>query len=279
MQDEPGRRLAEALETRGFLAVVTGAGVSRASGIPTFRGAEPDAVWRTDDVEIATFDYFLRDPVGHWRWYLRRFAALDAASPNAGHRALAALEHRRQARGSRFLLVTQNIDTLHEQAGSRQLIKVHGSVDRVRCSRDGCEHGAPRGSLARSAVDFAAFHEDPSLATLPRCRRCSAFLRPHVLFFDEYYAEHADYQFERAERAAAEADRILFVGTSFSVGVTDLFLRSGLLRRVPMLSIDPTPGPSPVGARLLSLAANAEEILPAACACLGIEVPAIRNLR
>ena len=92
--DEAVDNLAEALGKLedGLLLVVTGAGVSRASGIATFRGTEPDAVWKQSDVSLATFDYFRRDPVGQWQWYLKRFEALRAARPNAAHRALAALE-------------------------------------------------------------------------------------------------------------------------------------------------------------------------------------------
>lgn len=255
------------------LTVVTGAGVSRASGIPTFRGSEPEAVWRRDDIELATFAYFQRDPVGQWLWYLKRFDAVDGARPNPAHHALAALERWQLGRGGRFLLVTQNIDTLHEQAGSRELVKVHGSSDRLRCAQDGCMRGAPRGSLPRAEIDLDAFRRRPALARLPRCPDCGELLRAHVLFFDEYYQGHEDYEFDRVAAAAEKADCLLFVGTSFSVGVTDLFLRSALLRGVPALSIDPGGAPSPAGNRLIRLAEPAEEILPQACAELGAPLP------
>src|SRR5260370_32980994 len=134
--------------TDGLVLVVTGAGISLASGIPTFRGADKDAVWKRDVTELATFHYFCVDPVGSWRWYLSRFAALDTAQPNHGHRALVDLERWCQAKGSSFLLVTQNIDDLHRRAGSKQLIEVHGTAAHGRCSRDGCELGAPRGTIA-----------------------------------------------------------------------------------------------------------------------------------
>jgi len=166
-------------------------------------------------------------------------------------------------------LVTQNIDLLHEAAGSRSLVKVHGTADRVRCSRTGCRAGAPAGSLPRAAVDLAGFAAAPGHASLPRCPHCGGLLRAHVLFFDELYTEHDDYGFERVERAAARADLVLFIGTSLSVGVTDLVLRSALGRGVTVLSIDPGAAPPSPGGRITVLRALAEEVLPAACRELG----------
>jgi len=247
--------------SRGVL-VVTGAGVSVASGIPTFRGSDPDAIWKRDVTELGTRRYFEEDPVGSWRWYLERFDRVVDARPNAAHTALAALERWQVARGAPFLLVTQNVDTLHEAAGSERLVKVHGSADRVRCSREGCAMGAPHGSLPRASVDLAAFRREPALAHLPRCPSCGALLRQHVLWFDESYHEHDDYQLARVSRAAEDAAVMLFVGTSFSVGITDFFLgcawRSGALA----FAVDPSPPPRPTpGVRFL--AAAAEQLLPA----------------
>jgi NAD-dependent deacetylase len=258
--------------SEGKLLVVTGAGISRASGIPTFRGTEPGAIWRTSDVTLATFHYFQRDPVGQWQWYLKRFAAVQQARPNAAHQALSDLERWFVDRGGNLEIVTQNIDTLHERAGSTRLIKVHGTSDRVRCSRNGCVNGAPTGSLSLSQVDFSPFVADPQLQNLPRCPICQALLRAHVLFFDEYYLEHADYRFRDVESLAREADAILFVGTSFSVGVTDLFLQAGTSRGVPMFSIDPA-SQAATWPNLKLLAAPAERLLPAVCAVLAEESP------
>lgn len=242
--------------------MVTGAGISLASGIPTFRGSDPGAVWTRDVTELGTRRFFEHDPVASWQWYLHRFASLDGRLPNPGHEALVELERWQEGRGGGFLLVTQNIDTLHEQAGSRALVKVHGSADRVRCSRDGCAFGAPAGSLPRAGVDLAPFLADPSPATLPRCPRCGAPLRQHVLWFDEHYGGHRDYGWERVVDAAHAADLVLFVGTSFAVGATDLVLRAALDRRRPALAVDPRL-PSHLPSRLERWAARAEELLPA----------------
>jgi NAD-dependent deacetylase len=246
---------------RGKLLVVSGAGISLASGIPTFRGQDPGAIWRRDVTELGTFRYFRRDPVGSWRWYLSRFEKTASARPNPAHTALVDLEDFCARAGGELLVVTQNIDGLHRQAGSRNLVEVHGRADRIRCPRVGCAHGAPTGSLPQADFDMAEFLREPSPATLPRCPLCQAIMRQHVLWFDEYYDSHQDYQWSRVLAAAAESDAVLFVGTSFSVGVTDLILNAALERRVPVLSIDPAPAAP--GAPLQSLRAQAEVLLPA----------------
>jgi NAD-dependent deacetylase len=263
-------QLSEALERleRDLLVVVTGAGISLASGIPTFRGTDPGAIWKHDVLELGTFDYFRRDPVGSWRWYLKRFDHVLGKKPNDAHYAIAALERWQLDRGGRFLLVTQNIDTLHEEAGSEEMVKVHGTADRVRCARVGCRHGAPSGSLPRSEAKIEAFLADPSTDTLPRCPECGDVLRQHLLWFDEYYNEHRDYQWDRVQDAALRMSFGLFVGTSFSVGVTDLFLRAGLGVGTPLWSIDPGDSPLPVPGLTL-LPEKAEELLPEVCKRLG----------
>lgn len=266
------RILAEAIEALGArqLAVVTGAGISLASGIPTFRGTDPDAVWANDVMELGTYRYFQMNPSGSWSWYLERFSPVLRAAPNPAHMALAAIERWHRARGGRFVLVTQNVDPLHERAGSESLIKVHGSAERFRCTRDGCELGAPRGSLLRAEVEHAVtrFLAAPGYRTLPRCPVCDSLLRQHVLWFDEYYDGHTSYQWQQVLAAAAGADLLLFVGTSFAVGVTDLFLRAAIERRVPTFSVDPGTDRAP-DAQVHLLACPAETLLPAVCERLG----------
>jgi NAD-dependent deacetylase len=216
---------------------------------------------------LGTHAYFRSDPVGSWRWYLTRFARVPGAAPNAAHRALVDLERWHGERGGPFLLVTQNVDVLHERAGSGALVKVHGSADRVRCDREGCEHGAPTGSLPRSEVDLARFLAAPGPDTLPRCPACGSVLRQHVLWFDEYYHSHADCQFERVLDAAATAALVLFVGTSFAVGVTEAVVSGARRSRAAAFSIDPSEAPPPRG--VVPLRAAAEELLPRALAALG----------
>jgi NAD-dependent deacetylase len=247
----------------GLILAVTGAGVSAASGLPLFRGIDPDAIWNRDILEVGTVSYFRRHPVEWWQWFLDRFAGLGEARPNPAHEALAALERWQLGRGGDFLLVTQNVDTLHEQAGSCRLIKVHGTSNRLRCSRIGCALGSPSGSIPGDEVDLASFLRDPRSETLPRCPRCGSLLRPHVLLFDELYDEHMDYRFGEVRRAAERSALTLFAGTSFSVGVTELVLREALGWRVPVVSIDPAAAPPVPG--VMAVRTAAEEILPAVC--------------
>ncbi len=240
---------------------LTGAGVSVASGLRTFRGSDPDAVWNRNEISRATLAHFRADPVDHLRWYFERFEAVDRAQPNPAHLALARLED------AGLTLVTQNIDTLHEQAGSRDPIKVHGSSDRLRCGNVGhCRLAAPTGSIARDRVDVAAFRAAPEATRLPRCPDCGGVLRPHVLFFDEDYLSHGDYRFDEVEARLAAAGIILFVGTSFSVGVTSYATQIGAARGIPMISIDPAGRLPSVPHQVEVLAARSEELLPAVAA-------------
>jgi NAD-dependent deacetylase len=245
------------------LLVVTGAGISLASGISTFRGEDPDAIWKKDVTELGTFRYFATDPVGSWRWYLSRFEKTVGAKPNPAHLALVALEDWHVRRGGEWLLVTQNIDGLHRQAGAKNLVEVHGRADRIRCPRTGCAHGAPAGSLPRSTFDLDRFAKDPTPASLPRCPACASIMRQHVLWFDEYYDSHRDYGWPRVLEAAGSAEAVLFIGTSFSVGVTDLVLTAALDRGRPVMSIDPAAGKPHSHVALLQ--SRAEDILPAVC--------------
>jgi NAD-dependent deacetylase len=267
--ERDARLLADAVRKAGtgLVVVVTGAGVSAASGLPVFRGTDPDAIWNRDVTEIGTFHFFQRDPVAWWQWFLRSFEGLLDARPNPAHHALAALERWQVKRGGDFLLITQNVDTLHEQAGSQRLVKVHGTADRLRCSRDGCPLGAPAGSLPASDVDFGPFLADPRRENLPRCPQCGALLRAHALLFDEYYDAHADYGFSRVRSAMERMALALFAGTSFSVGVTELVLREALGWRLPVVSVDPAPPRVP---GVTAVQATAEEVFPAVCGELEI---------
>ena len=232
---EPVDALLEALrdpdQRVGFL---TGAGISVASGIPTFRGNDPGAVWANDVMEKGTRRYFERDPVGSWTWYLGRFDKVWQVGPNAAHHACRALEER-----CGIWLVTQNIDGLHQAAGSTDCIAIHGSAHAVRCSRVGCEHGAPRGTLAWPTEAFDAFRADPSEARLPTCPSCGALLRAHVLWFDETYGEHEGYGFRRFQEELPTITTLVFVGTSFSVGITEMALSHVVFGGCQGLVVDP----------------------------------------
>jgi len=250
--NDPGERV-------GFL---TGAGISVASGIPTFRGNDPGAVWANDVMEKGTRRYFQRDPVGSWSWYLGRFDKVWEVGPNPAHHACRALEEK-----ARIWLVTQNIDGLHQAAGSTDCIAIHGSAHTVRCSVEGCVNGSPRGTLPWPAEAFAAFRADPSEATLPTCPACGAFVRPHVLWFDEYYAEHEGYGFRRFQEELPEITTMVFVGTSFSVGITEIALSHVVYGGCRGFVVDPFMERAP-HPRLSVIREASEEVLPRVVAAL-----------
>ncbi len=190
--DEPLEKAAACLRRARRLAVLTGAGVSAESGVPTFRGA--GGLWEGHRVEeVATPMAFAADPSFVWRFYHQRRAGLRTVRPNPGHAALAALEKR--FGHDAFTLATQNIDGLHRAAGSRHVLELHGNLARVRCT--GCGRTEDRGL-------------EP-LPELPKCDRCEALLRPDVVWFHEMLPEA---EWAEAARAAAACDCFLVVGTS-----------------------------------------------------------------
>jgi NAD-dependent deacetylase len=265
---ETARELVAAIEAAdGLIVVLTGAGISLASGIPTFRGSDPGAIWAHDITELATLRYFTADPVGAWRWYRARFLGVLAAHPNHAHHALAALEAWQVGRGGEFLLVTQNIDTLHERAGSNRLVKVHGSADRCRCADPECRLGAVE-SIALDDVDFAEFDRHPRVDAIPKCPACGTPVRPHVLWFDELYVSHADYEWHVVHAAAARIRLLICVGTSLAVGVTSFLQSAAAGAGAPAFLVDPGERPLDAHPSMVHVRARAEELLPEACALL-----------
>ena len=164
-------RLADLLERRRPCVVLTGAGISTESGIPDFRSA--DGIWaRHDPTEVAHLDALRRDPARVWEFFALRLDALGQAGPNEGHYALAELEERGWIRA----VVTQNIDGLHQRAGSREVVEVHGSLHEAECINCGVR------------VPMAdALEELP----LPACPECGEVLKPGVVMFGEQLPAHA----------------------------------------------------------------------------------------
>ena len=177
-----------------FVLVLSGAGVSADSGVPTFRDARGLFEGRRPD-DVATPAAWARDPELVWRFYQERRAALRAVAPNAAHAALAALEARLTEAGVGFLLVTQNVDDLHERAGSRALVHMHGELSVLRCERcGGRERDLERCDPARFLACAACGH---------------GRLRPDVVWFGEI-----PHGLERIEAALARCTHFLCVGTS-----------------------------------------------------------------
>ena len=187
--------LVAALRTARFVAVLTGAGVSAESGVPTFRDAQTGLWAQFDPLELATPAAFARNPRRVWDWYAMRRDMVGRVAPNPAHVALAVLERR----VPEFLLVTQNVDGLHQRAGSLRVVELHGNITRVRCSREGTP---------------VARWDDRDPDAPPRCASCGAFLRPDVVWFEEMLPADA---LRAAEDAANRCDVLLVVGTSAEV--------------------------------------------------------------
>ena len=191
-------RLAALIGEHQPCVALTGAGVSTESGIPDFRS--PTGLWAEfDPFEYGSIEAFRADPERVWRFYAPRFAVLTDAEPNAAHRALAELERM----GLLSAVVTQNIDLLHERAGSREVVEVHGSIRTSSCRRCGASY---------TLAEVVALLEAGGGA--PRCSACAAVLKPDVVFFGELLPER---EMERARALARRARLLLVVGSSLEV--------------------------------------------------------------
>ena len=229
--------LADRLRKAQRITVLTGAGVSAASGVPTFRGE--GGLWKNYRAEdLATPQAFRRDPRLVWEWYDWRRRLIAACKPNPAHVALARF-------GSRpgFTLVTQNVDGLHERAGSRDVVRFHGSIWQLKCA-DGCCD--PWDDLT------------VPLGQIPvKCHRCGALARPGVVWFGESIDEHV----LRRATAALDCDLFLSVGTSSLV-----YPAAGLVHAAKehgAWTVEINPATTEAASELdVVIAAPAEEVLP-----------------
>lgn len=210
------RRLAAWLSEAQRVCVLTGAGMSAESGVPTFRDAQ--GLWSNfNPAELATPEAFERDPRRVWAWYRWRRSELQRIEPHVGHRLLADWE----ARVRDFLVVTQNVDGLHHRAGSKRVIELHGRLDVARCT--GCEH---------RVVGLEDLGEDPL------CPACGRRLRPGVVWFGELLPEGA---MEAAARAAAECDVMLVIGTSGVVYPAASLAETARIHGARVAEVNPNP--------------------------------------
>lgn len=220
---EARRRARSIIAESRALAVLTGAGVSAESGVPTFRGA--GGLWRgRNALELATPAAFRRDPAEVWEFYEARFSGLQRVAPNEGHRALAALEATRD----RFWLLTQNVDGLHRDAGSRNVVELHGTIRVARCSS--CSRETPLEAALRNWAPGG----------VPVCEVCRAELRPAVVWFGESLPAGA---LQEADEAIRGCDTILVVGTSGLVQPAASFAFRARHRGARVVEVNPQETP------------------------------------
>lgn len=227
------------------IVVLTGAGVSVASGLRPYRG--PGGTWEEDGVAaLATPESLQNRPEKLWALFGTLRGQARAAAPNASHFALAEAE--RQLAGNRqWTIITQNIDGLHQRAGSRNVIELHGSLFRTRCSSPSC--------------DLRPFQDESShMSSLPRCDRCGAVLRPDIVLFDEAIPADAEWQ---AKRVLRDCDLFVAVGTSGTVSPASNFVRSAeyVGARTVLVNLEPMRPRHPAYDE--EYLGCAEEILPA----------------
>lgn len=232
------------------VVVFTGAGMSAESGVPTFRD-DLTGLWaRFDAEQLATPEAFHADPDLVWGWYEWRRARVRRAQPNAGHVAVAAL----QTRVPNTVVVTQNVDDLHERAGSTDPIHLHGSLFAPRCIR----HGHAAAVANDEQADDGQPDEGRRIAP-PRCAQCGSLVRPGVVWFGESLPEDA---LAAAVDAAAGCDVLLTIGTSAVVYPAAEIPRVAARRGATVIQINPQATPlDPICA--VNLRGPAAEVLPA----------------
>jgi NAD-dependent deacetylase len=220
------------------VAVLTGAGVSAESGVPTFRGE--DGLWREFRAEdLATPEAFSRNPKLVWEWYNWRRGKIAGVAPNPAHLILAAWEKRFSA----FAVITQNVDGLHAKAGSRNVLELHGNIWKVRCTLE---------NTVSENYDF------PIKDTPPRCSSCGSLLRPHVVWFGESLDQNV---LRQAYKLSSSCGVMLVIGTSAFVQPAASLPLYASESGAKIIEINPDPTPLTHSADV-SLRGKAGEILP-----------------
>lgn len=232
----------------------TGAGISAESGIPTYRDCD-DGLWsRYDPDTFAHIEVFLRDSSLYWRFFQDvRYQAISGARPNAAHRALAAL----QRAGHLAAVITQNIDGLHQAAGSRDVIELHGNTREIGCLDCGCTY-------SMEEVFEQLRRELP-----PPCRACGGRLKPRVVFFGEALPQEA---LARAAAAVQGCDLLIAIGSSLRVYPAALLPGEARRHGGRLIIVNKTPTPSDSEADVV-LRGPAGETLPILARAAGVETP------
>lgn len=207
------------LASKDRLFVLTGAGVSAESGLPTFRGM--NGIWRTYRVEdVASPDAFAADPALVWQFYSERRQRHKTVAPNPAHFALAELERNL---GDHFFLCTQNVDSLHEQAGSQRVVHMHGRLMQSRCSNPRC--------ITKPFDDSNGY---PTRDDVPRCSSCGCLIRPHICWFGE-----VPFEMDLVLHQLSEASVLMVVGSSGVVEPAASFVRMARRNRARTIYVGP----------------------------------------
>lgn len=237
---------AEILAQARRVAVLTGAGISAESGVSTFRDAQSGLWAHFDPQQLASQEGFAADPGLVWRWYIDRLVSVEEALPNSGHHALADLA----ANFETFTLITQNVDDLHERAGSREVLHLHGHLTRFHCND--CQ------------TPYTLRPEDRTAPLPPGCKFCSGYVRPSVVWFGEMLPARESML---AWRAAEQCEVFLVIGTSGVVYPAAQL--PAVARRCGARIIEVNPEPSALAALAdIELIAPGGEALPALDAAL-----------
>lgn len=244
METQDIKKAAAMLRRAKQVVVLTGAGISAESGIPTFRG--PEGLWRRFRAEdLATPGAFARDPALVWEWYEWRRSKIAPVRPNPGHATLAKWEKDFPF----FLLITQNVDGLHARAGSRRVLELHGNIWKTRCTAEGT---------------IADNWDVPLREIPPHCPDCGALVRPHIVWFGESLDPAV---IDRASTECAASDVMLVVGTSALVYPAASLPEQAADAGAKIIEINPDP--TPLSDRMtISLRGKAGEVLPAIDALL-----------
>jgi len=232
-----------ALREAQHVFVLTGSGVSAESGVPTFRDAQSGLWSQYNPLELATTEAFLNDPALVWRWYRWRRELVAKAAPNPGHRALARLA----GAVPKLTLVTQNVDGLHQKAGSADVIEFHGNIFDTRCLNENV------------IVPDADDSED-----VPYCPNCRGLLRPGVVWFGEAIPAAP---METALAAALQCDVFLSIGTSSTVWPAAGLAQSAAGNGATLIEINPEATPLSADS-VCSLQGKSGEVLPELLDCL-----------
>lgn len=212
--------LLTALAGAQHVAVLTGAGISAESGVPTFR--DKNGLWQKfRPEELASMNGFLRNPDLVWEWYQSRREVIYSVQPNPGHTALATMENLFPT----FTLITQNIDRLHQRAGSKNVYELHGNIIENYCVR--CKH----------PFDYT-YTDNPEQKEVPRCPLCGGLIRPAVVWFGEMLPEDT---LLAAQEAAIECDVFMSIGTSAEVYPAAQLPLSAREAGAYLVEINPTP--------------------------------------